>query len=133
MKKYFILIDGEKKFVANKSEADKLLNEAFLSGIQGIDWELYEDDEPQEKLKAGSWFIVYEKMIKQYIKKYGKSCWVSVSRKYVSPYFDTKEEANEAFQTLNLTGAKKSGTDIICYDLINIGVWERYIVQQKTF
>lgn len=43
MKKYFVLIDGEKKFVANKSEADALLIDAMLSGVQGIDWTIYEN------------------------------------------------------------------------------------------
>ena len=67
MKKYFVLIDGEKKFVANKSEADALLIDAMLSGVQGIDWTIYESDEPQEKPKAGDWFIVCEKRVKKYI------------------------------------------------------------------
>lgn len=133
MKKYFVLIDGEKKPVANKIEADELLINAFLSGVQGIDWNLYELDEPQEEPKAGNWFIVCKKRVKQYIKAFDRACWVEVSRKYISPYFDTLEEANKAFEGLNLPGTKRDGGGMICSDLITQGEWVRYIVQTRTF
>lgn len=133
MKKYFVLIDGERRFVANNSEADAILIDAFLSGVQGIDWNLYESDEPLEKPKAGDWFIVCEKRVKQYIKAFGRSCWVEVSHKYISPYFNTLEEANKAFEALNLDGAIKGGAGILCHDSIIGDKWVRYIVQHKTF
>lgn len=133
MKKYFVLIDGEKKFVANKSEADALLIDAMLSGVQGIDWNLYEVDEPQEKPKAGSWFIVCEKRVKQYISAFNRVCWVEVSHKYITPYFDTMEAANKAFEALNLNDTIKGGAGIQCYDSIKGDNWVRYIVQTRTF
>ena len=133
MKKYFVLIDGEKKFVANKSEADALLIDAFLSGIQGIDWTIYESDEPQESPKAGDWFIVCEKRVKQYIKEFNRVCWVEVSHKYITPYFDTMEAANKAFEALNLENATKGGAGIQCHDSIKGDNWVRYIVQTRTF
>ena len=133
MKKYFVLIDGEKKFVANKSEADALLIEAFLSGVQGIDWTIYESDEPQESPKAGDWFIVCEKRVRQYIKEFNRVCWVEVSRKYITPYFDTMEAANKAFEALNLENATKGGAGIQCHDSIKGDNWVRYIVQTRTF
>lgn len=133
MKKYFVLIDGEKKFVANKVEADAVLIDAFLSGVQGIDWNLYEVDEPQEKPNKGDWFIVCEKRVKQHIQEFNRICWVEVSRKYVSSYFDTMEAANKFFEGLNLPNAKQSNTGIMCSDSINGGEWVRYIVQTRTF
>ena len=132
MKNYFVLIDGEKKFVANKSEADALLIDAMLSGVQGIDWTIYEEEENEEP-HAGDWFIVCEKRVKQYIKEFNRVCWVEVSHKYVPPYFDTMEAANKAFEALNLKDAIKGGAGILCHDSINDSEWVRYIVQTRTF
>ena len=131
MQKYFILIDGEKKPVANKIEADAILIDAMLSGAQSIDWNLYELDEPQEEPKAGNWFIVCEKRVKQYIKAFNKVCWVEVSRKYILPYFDTMEEANNALLALNIKGDQKLGAGIYAIDNINGCEWVRYIVQTR--
>lgn len=51
MEKYFVIIDGKKKLVTNKIQADNILIDAFLSGIKEIDWNLYKNDEPKEKSK----------------------------------------------------------------------------------
>lgn len=60
MKKYFVLIDGEKKYVANKAEADELLIEAFLPGVQGIDWNIYGSKpssiEVLKSIKVNNWY-----------------------------------------------------------------------------
>lgn len=132
MEKYFVVIDGEKKFVANQSEADSVLIDAFLSGVQGINWEIYKVEDPQEMPTKGSWFIVRQEFIKQFCSKFNTKVWVEISYKYISPFFDAMEDANKFFEGLNLKDERKGGAGIMCHDSINENKWVRYIVQCKT-
>lgn len=132
MKKYFVVIDGEKKFVANEIQAENLLIDAFLSGVQGINWEIYKVEDPQETPAKGSWFIVRQEFIKQFCSKFNTKVWIEISYKYITPFFDTIEKANEAFNEMNLKGTKKMDSKIKCSDSINENKWVRYIVQCKT-
>lgn len=43
MKNYFVMINGEKIDATTKADADALLIDAMLSGVQGIDWTIYEN------------------------------------------------------------------------------------------
>lgn len=43
MKKYYVIIDGAKIDAVSKADADALLVDALLSGVQCIDWTIYED------------------------------------------------------------------------------------------
>lgn len=60
MKKYFVLIDGEKFDAMTKADADALLIDAMLSGIQGIDWNIYESKpssiEVLKSIKVNNWY-----------------------------------------------------------------------------
>lgn len=129
--KYFVLIDGQRKETATKKEANALLVDAFLSGVQGIDWNIYKIKKETVKPVKGNWVIVRKEFVKQYLSEFKLDCWVNVYSEYLAA-FKTLDDANKAFDELNLRGAFVFGGGLFGCTEVNAGKRVEYLVQLKT-
>ena len=76
------------------------------------------------------YFVIRENLVWQYVEELNKHCWVTISRKKVSPNRRGIEEANKDFERLGFTTKRGPGVIVQCHDnIIPKKYWVRNIVQ----
>lgn len=129
MNKYYITIDGERVETKTKQSADAILIDAFLSGKQNIDFNIYTIEKKQKPNKSG-YCVLRQTRKWTFVPELNIYCWTEIENKKITPYRNLIDKANDDFDKLGLSNAKK-GT-IYCHDDIKAGeLWVRYIVQYK--
>lgn len=79
------------------------------------------------------YFVIREERVWQYVEELNKHCWVTISRKKVSPNRRGIEEANKDFERLGFSIKSGAGVIVQCHDnIIPNKVWVRHIVQCET-
>lgn len=79
------------------------------------------------------YFVMREKRVWKYEEELNKHCWVTISRKKVSPNRRGIEEANKDFERLGFTTKSGPGVIVQYHDnIIPNKVWVRHIVQCAT-
>ena len=79
------------------------------------------------------YFVMREKRVWKYVEELNKHCWVTISRKKVSPNRREISDANNDFKSLGF--GIKSGPCVIvqCHDnIVPNKYWVRHIVQRSN-
>ena len=76
------------------------------------------------------YFVMREKRVWKYEADINMFCWVTISRKKVSPNRREISEANKDFERLGFTTKSGNGVIVQCHDnIIPNKFWVRHIVQ----
>ena len=79
------------------------------------------------------YFVMREKRVWQYVEELNKHCWVTISRKKVSPNRLLIEDANKDFKMLGFEINSGPGVIVQCNDnIVPNKYWVRNIVQCET-
>ena len=79
------------------------------------------------------YFVIREELVWQYVEEIKKHCWVTMSRKKVSPNRREIEEANKDFSRLGFTIKSGHGVLVQCHDnIVTNKYWVRHIVQRSN-
>ena len=79
------------------------------------------------------YFVIREELVWQYVEELNKHCWVTISRKKVSPNRLEIEEANKDFKMLGFEIKSGPGVIVQCHDnIVQNKYWVRHIVQCET-
>lgn len=79
------------------------------------------------------YFVMRENLVWKYVEELNKHCWVTISRKKVSPNRSEIEEANKDFDRLGFSIKIGPGVIVQCHDnIIPNKFWARHIVQCKN-
>ena len=76
------------------------------------------------------YYVIRENLVWQYVKELHKHCWVTISRKKVSPNRREISDANKDFERLGFSIKSGPGVIVQCHDnIVPNKFWVRYIVQ----
>lgn len=79
------------------------------------------------------YFVVCENLVWQYVEELNKHCWVTISRKKVSPNRREISDANNDFKSLGFGIKSGPGVLVQCHDnIVPNKYWVRYIVQCRN-
>ena len=79
------------------------------------------------------YFVIREERVWQYVEELKKHCWVTISRKKVSPNRRGIEEANKDFERLGFQIKIGAGVIVQCHDnIVPNKYWVRHIVQRSN-
>lgn len=79
------------------------------------------------------YFVMREKRVWKYEADINMFCWVTISRKKVSPNRLEIEDANKDFERLGFTTKSGHGVIVQCHDnIVPNELWLRHIVQCTT-
>ena len=85
--------------------------------------------EEEEKV----YFVIREERVWQYVQELNMNCWVTISRKKVSPNRREISDANNDFERLGFTTKSGPGVLVQCHDnIVPNKFWVRHIVQCAT-
>lgn len=79
------------------------------------------------------YYVIRENLVWKYEEELNNHCWLTISRKKVSPNRRGIEEANKDFERLGFEIKSGPGVIVQCHDnIIPNKVWVRHIVQCET-